>query len=117
MTLILKGADGAPEPDLGALETTVAALSDGRFVCTGEMQRDVETDIGPSALLRCGELEIVISTERHQCIDQMAFVHLGVVPAKKRIVAVKSTVHFRADFAPVAKEVIRVAAPGLALCR
>ncbi|MEO1613995.1 MAG: MlrC C-terminal domain-containing protein, partial [Pseudomonadota bacterium] len=116
VTLSLRGASGAPEPSLGALKTRVAALSDGRFTCTGEMQRDVATDFGPAALLTCDGVEIVVSTARHQCIDQAAFAHIGVDPKAKRIVAVKSTVHFRADFAAWAKTVIRVKAPGFAIC-
>ena len=36
-------------------------------------------------------------------------------PRKKRIVALKSSVHFRADFEPIAKEVLVVKSPGPAL--
>ncbi|MEL7463404.1 MAG: M81 family metallopeptidase [Pseudomonadota bacterium] len=116
VTMRLRGANGAPEPSLGDLTMEVAALSSGRFTCTGEMQRDVVTDFGPSALLRHGGVDVVVSSARHQCIDQAAFTHIGMEPQAKRIVAVKSTVHFRADFAPWAKAVINVKAPGLAVC-
>ncbi|MEM9059516.1 MAG: M81 family metallopeptidase [Pseudomonadota bacterium] len=99
----------------------VVALSDGLFTCTGEMQRDVLTDIGRTALLRIsnggGDVRIVVSTRRHQTIDQELFRHLGLEPADHRIVAVKSTVHFRADFAPMAKAVLMVEAPGYSTCR
>ncbi len=40
------------------------------------------------------------------------FRHLGVEPAEQRILALKSSVHFRADFQPLAEEVLVVAAPG-----
>jgi microcystin degradation protein MlrC len=40
------------------------------------------------------------------------FRHLGIEPVRERIVAVKSSVHFRADFQPIAEEVLVVASPG-----
>jgi len=43
------------------------------------------------------------------------FRHLGVEPKTQRLIAVKSSVHFRADFQPIAKEVLVVRAPGPAL--
>lgn len=104
-----------------SVSAVVEALSDGRFVCTGAMQRDVVTDIGLSALLRVedgpGSVAILVCSHRHQCIDQEVFRHLGIEPGHQRIVAVKSTVHYRADFAPIAKEIIAVEAPGYSTCR
>ncbi|MEL7152835.1 MAG: MlrC C-terminal domain-containing protein, partial [Pseudomonadota bacterium] len=99
----------------------VIALSDGRFICTGRMQRGVETDIGRSALLRIaqsgGDVTVLLSSLRHQTIDAAAFRHIGADPSDYRIVGIKSTVHFRADFAPLAKTVLMVDAPGYSTCR
>jgi microcystin degradation protein MlrC len=38
--------------------------------------------------------------------------HLGIEPAQRKILALKSSVHFRADFQPIAAEILIVAAPG-----
>jgi microcystin degradation protein MlrC len=38
--------------------------------------------------------------------------HLGLEPAHVPILAVKSSVHFRAAYEPVARAIINVAAPG-----
>ena len=83
------------------------------------MQRGVATDIGSSALLAVGEVpvSVVVSSLRHQSIDQAVFRHLGAEPAAYRIVGVKSTVHFRTDFAPIAKAVLMVKTPGYSRCR
>jgi microcystin degradation protein MlrC len=43
------------------------------------------------------------------------FRHVGIEPKRQRIVAVKSSVHFRADFQPIAREVLVVKSPGPAL--
>ncbi|HKK37610.1 MAG TPA: MlrC C-terminal domain-containing protein, partial [Paracoccaceae bacterium] len=40
------------------------------------------------------------------------FRSLGVHPEAERVLGVKSSVHFRADFAPIASEILTVAAPG-----
>jgi microcystin degradation protein MlrC len=40
------------------------------------------------------------------------FRHLGIEPARQKILALKSSVHFRADFEPIASEVLVVEAPG-----
>jgi microcystin degradation protein MlrC len=43
--------------------------------------------------------------------------HLGIEPTEQKIVAVKSTVHFRADFDPIAAETLVVLSPGANHCR
>ena len=47
-----------------------------------------------------------------QALDQSLFTHIGVEPSAQKILALKSSVHFRADFQPIAEQVIVVAAPG-----
>ena len=50
-----------------------------------------------------------------QTADQEMFRHVGIEPKRQRLVAVKSSVHFRADFQPIAREVLVVKSPGPAL--
>ena len=40
------------------------------------------------------------------------FRHLGIEPANTAILALKSSVHFRADFQPIARHILVVEAPG-----
>ena len=47
-----------------------------------------------------------------QAADQSIFRHLGIEPERESILALKSSVHFRADFAPIAEEILVCAAPG-----
>lgn len=98
----------------------VEGLGDGCFLCTGEMYRGTRTALGPMALLavddpRC-DVKVIVGSERFQCLDQAVFRHLGVEPAEQRIVGVKSTIHFRADFDPIAAETLLVNAPGAHPC-
>ena len=54
----------------------------------------------------------MVASNSIQAADRAMFTHLGADPARARIVALKSSVHFRADFAPIADEILIVAAPG-----
>jgi len=102
-------SDGAPL----AVTATVERLSDGRFTCTGPMARGNPADLGPSALIRVlPGVRVVVVSRKMQALDQALFTHIGVRPAEQKIIALKSSVHFRADFQPIAEEVIVVAAPG-----
>jgi microcystin degradation protein MlrC len=96
-------------------------LGDGRFTCTGEMFRGTHTALGPMALLTvidaASEVRVIVGCNRFQCLDQAIFRHLGVEPAEQRIVALKSTIHFRADFDAIAEETLIVEAPGAHPCR
>jgi microcystin degradation protein MlrC len=99
-------------------EFTVERLGDGRFTCTGPMFKGFRMTLGPMALLRTRAapgVRVVLASRKCQTADQEMFRHLGVEPRRERILALKSSVHFRADFEPIAKEVLVVKAPGPAL--
>jgi microcystin degradation protein MlrC len=70
-------------------------------------------DLGKVARLRIGGVAIVVAEGRTQCLDQAYFRHAGIEPAEHRVVVVKSTNHYRADFAPIAERIVEVDAPGL----
>jgi microcystin degradation protein MlrC len=90
----------------------VAKLGDGRMRTTGPHVGGRNIDLGPMALLRIGGVDVVVSSKRMQAHDQAPFRHVGVEPGAQRILALKSTVHFRADFGPLAEEILIVRAPG-----
>jgi microcystin degradation protein MlrC len=99
-------------------EFTVERLGDGRFTCTGPMFKGFRMTLGPMALLRSRAapgVRVVLASRKCQAADQEMFRTLGVQPRQQRIVALKSSVHFRADFEPIAREVLVVKSPGPAL--
>jgi microcystin degradation protein MlrC len=91
---------------------TVLALGDGRFTCTGPMTKGNAADLGPTALLETEGVHVVVASRKMQAYDQAMFRHVGIEPASVPIIALKSSVHFRADFQPIAKEILVVLAPG-----
>jgi microcystin degradation protein MlrC len=58
------------------------------------------------------DVRVVIASRKMQAADQAVLRHLGVEPHAAGILALKSSVHFRADFQPIAAKVMVVAAPG-----
>ena len=99
-------------------EFTVERLGDGKFTCSGPMFKGFRMQLGNMALLRSKAapgVRVVLASRKCQAGDQDMFRHLGVEPRRSRILALKSSVHFRADFEPFAREVLVVKAPGPAL--
>ena len=71
-----------------------------------------EAKLGPTALLTIGGVSIVVASKRMQAYDLEIFRHIGVEPTAQKILVVKSTCHFRADFEPIAERVLVAVAPG-----
>jgi microcystin degradation protein MlrC len=91
---------------------TVVRLTDGRLTLDGPMAKGLSQDMGPSAVLRVGGIDIVIAGGRFQAYDQQYFKHAGIDPAAKSLIGVKSAQHFRAAFAPIARDIIVVDSGG-----
>ena len=90
----------------------VLKLGDGRFTATGPMYLGARIELGPMALLEIAGVRIIVSSVKMQAADQSIFRHLGLEPAQEKLLALKSSVHFRADFQPIAEDIILVEAPG-----
>ena len=90
----------------------VVALGSGSFACTGPFYKGATPNLGPMALLRIGGVSVVVSSHRMQAADKEIFRHLGVEPDQQKILGLKSSVHFRADFTDIAEQILVVEAPG-----
>ena len=110
LTLSLGGkSDGVPI----TVTAVVEALTDGRFTGTGPMAKGNPINLGPTALIRVSRgVRVIVVTRKMQALDQSLFTHIGVEPSAQKILALKSSVHFRAHFQPIAARVIVAAAPG-----
>ena len=92
----------------------VVKLGDGKFTGTGPFYGGAQFQIGPMALVtdEASGVSAVLACRRVQAADQEMFRHVGVEPSKVPILGLKSTVHFRADFQPIAETIIVVQSPG-----
>lgn len=118
LTFALGGRSNVPGDAPLEGEFTVERIGDGRFTCTGPMFKGFRMQLGTMALLRSRAAPgvcVVLASRKCQAADQEMFRHLGVEPRSQRILALKSSVHFRADFEPIAKVVLVVKSPGPAL--
>ena len=95
------------------VSATIERLSDGIFTGTGPMALGNPINLGPTALIRVAPgVRVIVVTSKMQALDQALFTHIGVTPAACKILVLKSVVHFRADFGPIAERVILATAPG-----
>ena len=96
-------------------EAKVAKLSDGRFVGRRGVLKNVSADMGPSALLDLGGIQLVVISHRCQCMDPRQFEMFDLDIAQARVVVVKSRGHFRGGFDEFFKsdQIYEVDCPGL----
>lgn len=97
---------------------TVSRLSNGDFVYDGPMEAGVHDTLGRTAVLRVqgryGHTVTVIVCERRvQSLDTAILRSQGIEPADCKIIALKSAVHFRGAFMPIASRILEVDTPGL----
>jgi microcystin degradation protein MlrC len=90
----------------------VLALGDGRFTGTGPFYRGGRFELGPMALVDIDGVHVAIASRKQQAADQAMFRHLRAEPADYAVLMLKSSVHFRADFGPIAGRILVVEAPG-----
>lgn len=68
--------------------------------------------VGDTVALHCGGIDIVVGSERCQCVDPSIFADFGIDVRQRRILVVKSMQHFFSAFSKIAAEVIYMAGPG-----
>jgi len=112
VALSLGGHSGVPGD--APLEATfkVLRLGDGQCTGTGPFYKGAHMKLGPTALLEKDGVKVAVASAKVQLADQAMLRHLGIEPAAQKILALKSSVHFRADFQPLAEAVLVVVAPG-----
>ena len=99
------------------VEGRVKAITDGEFVITGPMYTGVRTYLGRTAILEVesggAHVEIVITERPHEPFDVGVFTHAGIDPGKKRYLMLKSRIHYRAGFKPIASHIVECAGAGV----
>ena len=82
------------------------AITDGEFVITGPMYTGVRTFLGRTAVLEIerdgAHAQIVVTERPHEPFDLGVFTHAGIDPRQKRYIMLKSRIHYRAGFKPIA---------------
>lgn len=92
---------------------TVDHLGNGVFSNEGAMGTGSVSRIGRTATLRTGTISVILSERRAQSLDPSVLRAGGLIPEQCQWIVVKSSVHYRAGFGPVARRMIDVECPGL----
>jgi microcystin degradation protein MlrC len=91
----------------------VKSLSDGQFIQSSPMWQGIKVNLGKSIRLQVGNVDVIVCSVRSQTFDDQLFLLHGIDITKYKIVALKSSQHFRAYYQSVAKEIVTVDSPGL----
>ncbi|MFN8592751.1 MAG: M81 family metallopeptidase [Thermomicrobiales bacterium] len=100
---------GAPTPVVGR----VRLLCDGEWVHEGPENAEVPVSMGRTAVLRCGGVNLVLTSRKTMPGDQQQLKSVGIDPLRQHIIVVKAAVRWRGGFEPIAKHAIYVDTPGL----
>jgi microcystin degradation protein MlrC len=96
------------------VQGTIEKVTDGVFIAQGPMSKGVRLSMGPTAVVRCGGVRVLVTTHNMQVYDLQVFQSQGIDPRTCSTVAVKSWHHFRAAFEPISRGVMLVDSGGLA---
>ena len=91
---------------------TVERLAQGAFKGSSPMMRGMQIDLGKMAQLRIGGVRVVVSSVRTQALDREYFRRVGISTEEMKILVVKSSNHYRADFESIVEQIINVDDPG-----
>ncbi|MEC8889496.1 MAG: M81 family metallopeptidase [Pseudomonadota bacterium] len=92
----------------------VRLISEGRFPTTIAMGRGLITDMGVTAVLTVGTVDIMVVSRHFEPVDPGCFRAVGIEPTERRFLMLKSRIHYRVGFRDLAREVVECA--GLGVC-
>ncbi|HEX5271758.1 MAG TPA: MlrC C-terminal domain-containing protein, partial [Gemmataceae bacterium] len=92
----------------------VAGLFGARFVMSGHLAKNLPIDMGPSAVLRSGNVHVVVTSRSGPHFAPDLFRAAGIDPFAASVLVAKSPCGFRAAYADRAEEIMVVRAPGCA---
>jgi microcystin degradation protein MlrC len=95
------------------LTVHVKSLTDGRFKLSTPMGQGRLMTLGKMARLVCDGIDILVASKRTQVLDPEPFLLHGIDVGRCRVVGLKSSAHFRAGFAPIAKHIVTADPPGI----
>ena len=92
---------------------TIQTISSGSFRLKGGLTPGLRIFMGRTAVLDTGKVQIVLLSRHIEPTACEMLQVLGIDPAKKKYVAIKSRVHWRADIGRIAREIVECAGVGV----
>jgi microcystin degradation protein MlrC len=109
LAMRIGGKMGVLSSDPLDVDVTVTAVTDDLY----QRYAGVGSSLGPAAAVRAGGIDVVLSSRRHQVRSPDVFSGLGIDPLAKKLLVVKSTNHFRAEFEKIAAAILYIAPPNV----
>ncbi|MEK9969501.1 MAG: MlrC C-terminal domain-containing protein, partial [Ferrovibrio sp.] len=106
---------GRIAPHFGApveVSAEVVRITDGRFVNEGPFETGMTVDLGETAVLRIGNVQVIVTSSSQAGIDPAYFRLHGIDLGQMRLIAAKAKNHFRAAFVDRAAIIVDVDTPG-----
>lgn len=99
-----------------SVKAYVKSLTDGQFIQSSPVWKGLLNKLGKSVRLQVGGVDIIVCSVKSQVLDEQIFLLHGIDVSKYKIVALKSSQHFRAAFESIGEKIITVDSPGLSSC-
>jgi microcystin degradation protein MlrC len=98
--------------DHDAQNAVLAVMADPEAV-QQLIEAGIESQMGRTVVFTSNGVDIIVTEKRIQPTDLELYRSVGIEPTQKKIIAVKSAVHFRASHEPIAQKIIEVDTPGI----
>jgi microcystin degradation protein MlrC len=97
-----------------AVNVRVERIFEAKFVMSGHLAKNMAIDMGLSAVLRVGNIQIVVTSRSGAHFAPELFQAAGIDPYSAQLLVAKSPCGFRAAYASRAQRILVVRAPGCA---
>lgn len=91
----------------------IRLISDGVYHHAGSYMTGMRVEMGATVVLVCEGVEIVLMERKAMPFDAQQLLCLGIDPAHRRILVVKSAIAWRSAYGEIAQKVITADTPGL----
>ncbi len=92
----------------------VERLFQARFILSGHLSKNLPIDMGPSAVLALGAVQLVVTSRSGPHFAPQLFQAAGIDPFAAAVLVAKSPAGFRAAYQSRARQIWSVSAPGCA---
>ena len=96
------------------LTGVVRTIVDGRFTVTGPLFTGMKVNMGRTAILDTGVMQIVVSEDRFEAMDFAMFRVLGIDESRFKYIVLKSKVQYKPTFGTIARHVVECNGIGVA---
>ena len=113
ITLTIGGKTDSLHGDPLTVSGHVRLISDGIYHNQGPMMTNMPVHLGRTVVFVIGGVEVLLTERRAQPFDRQCLYSVAIDPSERLIIGLKSAVHFRADYAHVARKIVDLDTPGI----